>query len=481
MAKHRRIAESPQAPETATAVVPQPTTAASSSVKRSSVMTWPLILISLVAGFLTQLVWGERDQPDDWASLWIGGVLVDKGQIDHLYDHNPVDFSAMSGDAWLTAAHDVSAPFPHPFVQNPLFAQALSYLTKIMSFDTSVLWLLFGSGAAVVVIAAASYFLWFNRPMPWGLAALVTVVILCLPATINSLWLGQTTPLIVAGVIYGLAASRTRPWLAGIILGLVASIKLTPYALIVVMLFFAYRRRAALWALGTTAVLVALMFISIDMSVISTWLDRLETINSSVLVGAANQSIASMLASDLGVPEFAVSLVTDYPDSVKLIPLSIAIVVTLLATAVAWWNPVYRFQLLITSAWLIATAFSSIVWTHYMIVLVVPVMGFAAMSGTRFTSQWPYVAIAALVGLLSFPVTNPIGAIPFTSGYAYSGTTAMLVGIAVLLLVGGCHAAAVRHSAVVGSATDYESGSVGSAVQPEPMILFDLFKRSSRA
>lgn len=477
MAKHRQAAESPQSPEPVAVVEPQQAPATSSSTKRPSVMTWPLMLVSLVAGYITMLVWKDRDQPDDWASLWVGGVVVDKGQIDHLYDHDPVDFSAMSGEAWLTAAQDVSAPFPHPFVQNPLFAQVLSYLTKVMTFDTSVLWLLFGSGAAVVVIIAAAYYLWFNRSMPWGIAALVAVVVLSLPTTINSLWLGQTTPLIVAGVMYGLAASRTRPWLAGIILGIVASVKLTPYALIVVMLFFAYRRRAALWSLGTTAVLVALMFISVDMSVISTWLERLDDISSSVLVGAANQSLASTLASDLGIPEIAVSMVRDYPSSVKLIPPGIAIVVTILATAVAWWNPVYRFQLLITSAWMIATAFSSIVWTHYMIVLVAPVMGLIAMVGTRFTRQWPYVGIAVIVGTLSFPLTNPIGAIALTPGYAYSGTTAMLVGIGLLLVVGGCHAAAVRQAAVVRSGTAYESSSVDDVVQAEPMILFDLFKR----
>lgn len=143
----------------------------------------------------------------------------------------------MSGEVWPRLAQEVSAPFTHPFVQNPLFAKALGAISHVMSFETSGAWLLFLSGMAVVVLVAASYHLWFRSTMPWGIAALVTACVLALPTTLNSFWIGQTTPLIVAGVAYGLAASRTRPWLAGIVLGVVASIKLTPYALIAVMLF----------------------------------------------------------------------------------------------------------------------------------------------------------------------------------------------------------------------------------------------------
>ncbi|MDK6657821.1 hypothetical protein QP257_24860, partial [Escherichia coli] len=96
----------------------------------------------------------------------------------------------------------------------------------------------------------------------------------------------------------------------------VASIKLTPYALIAVMLFFAYRRRAALWSLATTAVLAVWMFIRIDMPVISDWIDRIDDIGASVLVGGANQSLASTLATDLGKPDLLVTVVRDYPSHV---------------------------------------------------------------------------------------------------------------------------------------------------------------------
>lgn len=456
--------------------------------KLPPVLTWPLILVSLLGGLATFLAWNGRTQPDDWASLWIGGLLMNRGQGAHLYDAAPVDFTAMSGETWLTTAQEVAAPFPHPYVQNPLFAKVLGLLTDAMSFEASVAWLLFLSGMSVVILIAASYHLWFRTTMPWGIAALVTAGVLTLPVVDNSLWLGQTTPLIVAGVAYGLAASRTRPWLAGIVLGIVATIKLTPYALIVVMLFFAYRRRAALWSLATTAVLAVWMFIQVDMAVISDWVDRLSDINSAVLVGGANQSLASTLAIDLGKPEFFVSIVRDYPSHVKMIPLCIALGVTLVTTVIAWWNPAYRFEILVIGAWLIAVTFSSILWTHYMLMLVTPVFGFAAMERTRLTRHWPYIGMAVLVILLSYPVTNPIAAMPFTGGFVYSGITAMLLALALLLVIGGCHAYSVQRSSGASDSdgeSNVDAGRAASAEravalsQPEPMILFDLVKRRS--
>lgn len=454
------------------------------ALAQSPVMSWPLILVSLLGGLTSLLAWNGRTQPDDWASLWVGGLLMDRGLESHLYDADPIDFTAMSGEVWPRLAQEVSAPFTHPFVQNPLFAKALGVISHVMSFETSVAWLLFLSGMAVVVLVAASYHLWFRSTMPWGIAALVTACVFALPTTLNSFWIGQTTPLIVAGVAYGLAASRTRPWLAGIVLGIVASIKLTPYALIAVMLFFAYRRRAALWALATTAVLAVWMFIRVDMSVISDWIDRIGDIGASVLVGGANQSLASTLATDLGNPDLLVTVVRDYPSHVKTIPLCIALGVVLMVTAVAWLNPVYRFEFLITGAWLIAATFSSILWTHYMLMLVTSVFGLAAMARTRLTRQWPYIGIALLVVLLTFPVTNPIAATPYTGGFVYSGITAMLLTLALMLIIGGCHAFAV-HRYGDGDAGEVEAG-LGSELaaaetlkfpQPEPMVLFDLRKR----
>lgn len=46
---------------------------------QSPVMSWPLILVSLLGGFASLLAWNGRTQTDDWASLWVGGLLMDRG------------------------------------------------------------------------------------------------------------------------------------------------------------------------------------------------------------------------------------------------------------------------------------------------------------------------------------------------------------------------------------------------------------------
>lgn len=53
------------------------------------VMSWQLFVVSLLGGLSTLLAWNGRTQPDDWASLWIGGLLMSRGQEEHLYDAAP--------------------------------------------------------------------------------------------------------------------------------------------------------------------------------------------------------------------------------------------------------------------------------------------------------------------------------------------------------------------------------------------------------
>ena len=434
----------------------QSATAAASGI----VMSWPLQLLAAISGIFSAWLWSTRSQPDDWAALWIAGMLFRRGQQDHLYDHHPEDFSVLHGPAWLEAAADVSAPFPHPYVHNPLVAAALSPFSETIDFDTSFVLLLFFSGAAIVVTVAASFYLWFGRTMPWGWAALATGVVLALPMTSTSFWLGQTTPLIVAGVCYGLAASRSRPWAAGIVLAVVAIVKLTPYVLFVVLAFFAWRRRALWWALGSTAVLYALMFVLVDTAVVGQWWQRLGDINEGVVISGANQSLTYWyLAADYPL-KYHAELVTDFPAQAVALPRLGAFITAVVAAAVAWWHQQYRFEILTVSALLVATAFSTIVWNHYALVVVPVLLGLVAIAHSAPRLQWSLLGAALVVSLLSPPLTPPTGAHQFAPGLGFSGLIAMLTGLAFLLAA----------ATVAGFSARTQSTG-------EPMVLFDVGER----
>lgn len=418
--------------------------ATNSTRARSStpIISLPIFLFSLVFGALMIFVWQKRTQPDDWASLWIAGLLVDRGQQIHLYDHAPVDFGAIVGPAWLELAKDIPTPFPHPFVQNPLVAYAVSALTKLMSFETSVLVLVFASTLCFVYFIASSYYIWFHRTMPLTLCAAAMVLLIIAPAGHFSLWVGQTTPLIVAAVAYGIAAAPRRPIVSGILLGIAALVKITPLVVIVVMLFASRHRRAAIVAVISTAVLYATTFITVDSEITQLWLDRLGQINNAVLVSGVNQSLASIVMAPHVQQQFLVDEISDITTAAEIVPIFSAAAATLLAIAVALYNRRFRFEILVTSAWGIATAFSAIVWTHYLVVLVLFACGFAAMAGGKWMKNWPYFGIIVLLVLLNYPISNPVSAWPFTPGFTYAGTFALIGSLVFLLVCAAVHAAA---------------------------------------
>lgn len=407
----------------------------------TAIVSLPIFILSLIIGGLMVFIWQKRTQPDDWASLWIAGLLVDRGQQENLYDHAPVDFSAIVGSAWLGAAEEIPTPYPHPFVQNPLVAYAMSGLTRMMSFETSVLVLIFFSTLCFVYFIASCYYLWFHRTIPLPLVAAVTVLLIIAPAGHFSLWVGQTTPLIMAATAYGIAAAPRRPIWAGLLLGIAALVKITPLVVIVVMLFASRRRRAAVVAVISTAIFYALTFLVIDSEVILLWLERLNQINDAVLVSGANQSLASIIMAPHVQQQFFVDEISEITTAAKVVPVVSAAATTVLAIAVALFNRRYRFEFLVTSAWGIAVAFSAIFWTHYLVLLVLFVFGFAAMTGGKWMKSWPYFGIIMLIAMVNYPVSNPVSALPFTPGFTYAGTFALIGSLVFLLVCAAVHAA----------------------------------------
>ncbi|MEJ5919399.1 glycosyltransferase family 87 protein [Corynebacterium sp. H78] len=404
-------------------------------------MSWQLGILAIVMGVANAWAWFERQQPDDWASLWIAGMLVDRGQVDHLYDRDPNEFSLIAGDEWLSAAAQLPTPFPHPFVHNPFVAYLMAPLTNWMEFETSVVWLSALTGAAMVVLVASVYRLWHSTTMPWGYAAAATIALAAMPSTQTVTWIGQTTMLVTAGGAYALATSSRSPYFAGIVLGMVAAVKITPIVLIPVLLFARRRWIAGAVAIGVTSLPFLVTALTLNKSLLDKWWSSLKDINDGVLVGEVNQSLSSAMLKHEIPAEAGVILVQDYPGSVRTLPIILAVAMVIITIAVAWVNRYYRFQILASMAWGIGVAFSTIVWEHYLVLVVMFAAGILAMSNTSWTKHIAWSGVAAVGFMLVFPMAMPTGAIALVEGTPYTGITALITAMVLLLITAGIHAA----------------------------------------
>ncbi|HIW95386.1 MAG TPA: DUF2029 domain-containing protein [Candidatus Corynebacterium gallistercoris] len=293
-----------------------------------------------------------------------------------LYSIDPSDFALTEDPVWAEKiANGSTSAWPHPYVHAPFIAQFMSLVVKIASFDFSVYLLTVVSGWALVVTIAAAWYLWTSARIPWVPSVLASALGWCTVAFQSSIYLGQTSPLIFAGVAYSLAAAHRYPLRAGIILGIVSAVKLTPALLIAVALVFPSRRRAGWVALFTGIVLAAISLFVGGSSLFSDWLETIRIIGDTVQVAPVNISYASIVSSELVENSAAiVPIVNDPPVHAIWVPRAVAAILCILVVCAAWrsnkaWAVVAIGMLTIT------TAAGGILWEHYLLVAVLPLAG----------------------------------------------------------------------------------------------------------
>lgn len=377
-----------------------------SGTRSATIIGWPAHVLGLLVGLLTQLVWHGPRENGDWAALWIAGKLLRQGDDPHIYDYAPNDFSAWAGPFWEPFAHqDVTSASPHPFVQAPFIAQIAEALTFVMSFRTSVFLLTVASGWALVVLVASAFYVWFHRPIPMGVLVGVTVVVWLSTPFQWSITLGQTTPLVTAGIAYSIAAARQRPWSAGIVLGLVSVIKLTPLALIPLMVLFRRSRRTSLIAIATTALCFGFSVLTVGWSLHEIWRARIHMFSTFKVIAPTSQTFVSIMKRHLidegpaGAP-----IIQDTPGWMVVTPMMFAAVIALVLGIVAYRCQRRSFEIIMVGAICLATCFSGFVWTHDFIIVVLPAFGVFALSTRR---RWA-VACIAIVSVLYFPPLSDV-------------------------------------------------------------------------
>nr|WP_255549185.1 glycosyltransferase family 87 protein [Corynebacterium sp. TAE3-ERU30] len=333
-------------------------------------------VVAAVFAVLTLWLFRRSGYPDDLASWWIAASLVADGQAHAIYAVDTTDFASYTGEAWAQQAElirDVS-PYPHPYVHIPLVAYVLSPLTHIMSFSTFATLGSAISGACIVVIVAASISL-FTRSAPSTSALWLGSVALWLCAASQmSITLGQSSPFIYATIAMALALSERRPVIAGVLIGIAALIKITPVALIVVLVGFASRRRAGLVGLAVVSAGAVLTLLLVDNAVITAWRDTIAWMNSHTLAVPINASLDSLFAERTTL-EVQVEAVPGTPAAATVLNGLYVLLVGLGLVLLMGTQSRYKCEISAVAILLVATSVSGVVWLHYGLVAFLPIAG----------------------------------------------------------------------------------------------------------
>ncbi len=378
------------------------------------------LLLFVVLG--TAYFWNA--QGDDLASSYMGCRLIAIGNGASLYSYDPVNFASISGADTLwprLAAQGGYSGWLHPYVQTPLWAwmlQPVCIRTQWPAFKHLFLALSLISMAGCIGLVARYWTPRLLRP------AAISVVVLALffsEPFLFAMELVQTHALLLLLTIAGIVlAQRNRPLTAGLCVACAAAIKITPGVLVV---YWLAKRgwRAALSLMGWSALLLAFTRIAVGASLFHAFLDNMRRVSGVLLVSENNQSLAAWFMGRSFSPD-EVFDVNTFPLPSLLRFVSLACMVAC-AAAGGWMDsesqrltsnrtedePAIPFGAGIV---LVAmTVFAPIAWTHYFIVLAIPLMMLAEAAFTlpaRRASWTVWIVALAIATLLYRPLAPDV-------------------------------------------------------------------------
>ena len=331
---------------------------------------WPFCIFT---GLFTALVVAPQASGDDWSSLWIGGILAGRGQWDDAYSIHPTDFSLTGSALWdqLRVA-ETTSNVAHPFVHNPGIAIFMSLVTSVTTFKVSLYLLSFLSGACVPLMVALSYRFWVEKTIDLYFLVPLSLVLWASEAMRSALDLGQTSPLIFTACLAALALARRRPVLAACLLAVAAFVKLTPLLVIAGFLLAPSYRRTGAYAAVASFGLFGASFLAL-WGANTEWFRTLSAFSSKQLVSTMNCSLGSLLhAPKKG--EAVVSAVDTLPGYNVLVAAVVVIMIGVFAWTCARLERIPEKPLVVLSL-LGPMLVAKILWTHYTLALVLPIVG----------------------------------------------------------------------------------------------------------
>jgi hypothetical protein len=333
-----------------------------------------LILFSLIAFMRSLHVGGS-----DLAPSYFGCQLLAAGNGAQLYSRDALLFNHLEDPKWDEAAAKAGFLKGYngpPYVQTPLWVWLLQPACTQLSYRSFV-WLFLS--LLLISISATIYLIarhWTPALLSPAWIALICLCVYPTEAFQYALSLTQTHMFFVFLIVSAIVLSRRhQPVWAGLLLAISAAVKITPGFLFLYWLV-ARQTKAAISFVVSSAVLGAVTIAIVGPSLVMTYLKELSRTSSILLIAFNNQSLAGWWGGR-GAPatELFIWHALALPPAVKILSLLLSILSTLLG---GWMDrrsadsndPPYGAVFAILGA----TVFAPIAWTHYAVMLILPVM-----------------------------------------------------------------------------------------------------------
>ncbi len=369
---------------------------------------WLTLLIFLLF-IVINIIYYRNTPGDDLSSSYIACRLLGDGKSDHLYSFNPEYFHIIDDSAWVDMAQKTSFNgFLHPYVQTPLWAYILGPLCEAMNFPAFNLLFLALNFIAIAGTIWLTAYQWapsfLSKPV-W-LAGFLAVFSLTTPLYYTA-FLNQTHPLILFATILAIfLASRKQHILAGFALAVAATIKITPAIIVIYWLISGKRKSAgsflAWWvSLNILTLLIFGVEISLD------YLSNLNRISNVLLVSYNNQSLVAWLYSNSYNPSEILNWrMFSLPVTGKILGyglLGLVVGCCIRAYRQKINNPNLLESTCVSVLLVASTIFTSIAWTHYYIILVIPLLVLLNL-GLEARNSWLIFVICTMVLLNIWPI-----------------------------------------------------------------------------
>ncbi len=361
-----------------------------------------------------------RAQGDDLASSYVGCRVLASPESSSLYSYDPVNFAGISeaDTVWpALAASGGYGGWLHPYVQTPLWAWLLQPLCLHLQwpfFKHIFLFLALASVAGSIYLVGR---FWTPRLLhPAALFLLLGAVSLSEPY-VFAMQLVQTHALLLLLTIAGLIlAERNSPFAAGLSLACATAVKVTPA--VVLVYWLAHRRwRAVLSLLVWSAFLLGFTRVVVGATVFHQFSANMHRLSGVLLVAENNQSLAAWYMGRFFAPD-EVFDVNTFP-----LPTILRFASTALMLGFATLGGYLDYRRTSNSPeqnraesvppfgaglTLIAmTVFAPIAWTHYFLVLVLPIMMLLQILPKSPHTSLRY-AIAIAVIAIAAPLFRPL-------------------------------------------------------------------------